>query len=136
MAGLALGAVDLFVDFERAAGIAGEGVEYARGLLLDRVARDQAAGRDCTGIDQRIERRTGLGLQADRIERVARRLDADFREHRVLAVLLQREPVGQRLGDRLDGERLARIADLVDEAVMRGDADAEAIGLDARSSGM
>ena len=132
MPGRALGGVDLLVDVERAAGIAGEGVEDARSLLLDRAAGDQAARRDCTSIDQRIERRTRLGLQADRVECVARGLDADFREHGVLAVLLQREPVGQRLGDGLDRERLAGIADFVDESVMRGDADAEPVGVGAR----
>ncbi len=73
-----------------------------------------------------------MGLQADRIERITRRFNADFREYCRLAVLFELETVGERLGDRLNGERSARITNLVDVAVVGGDADAEAVGIDAR----
>jgi hypothetical protein len=76
-----------------------------------------------------------LGPQADRVERIARGLDADLREHLVLAVFLERQPVGERLGNRLEGEGLARVADLVDEPVARGNADAEPVRIGARKLG-
>jgi hypothetical protein len=47
---------------------------------------------------------------------VAGRLDADPPQHVVEAAVAERETVGQRLRDRLDRERQARIADLVDPA--------------------
>ncbi len=47
----------------------------------------------------------------------------------LLAAVLKREAVGNRLGNRLDGELLARVADLVDVSVAGGDADAEPIGI-------
>src|SRR5450432_2232562 len=47
-------------------------------------------------------------------------------------MLLQRQPVGERLGNRLQGEMLAGIANLIDKSVMRGDANAESIGINIR----
>ena len=73
-----------------------------------------------------------MGPQADRIEGLAGRLDADFREHGGLAGILQRKPIGERLGHRLQRERLPRVAHLVDVAVASGDADAEPFGIDLR----
>ena len=130
--GRALGRVDLLVDVERTAGIARKRVENARRLLLDGGAGDEPARGDCTSIDQRIARSTSLGLEADRVEGVAGRLDPDPAEHRGLTSIIQREPVGERLGHRLDREGVARIADLVHVPVARGDADAEPVRFDAR----
>ena len=69
-----------------------------------------------------------MGPQADGVERISRRFDTDLRQHRVLAVFLQCEAVGQRFGDGLEGERPARIADLIDESILCRDADAEGPG--------
>jgi hypothetical protein len=66
-------------------------------------------------------------FQADGIEGLARGLDTDAFQHAGLALVFQRQAVGQRLGDRLDGEGLARVADLVDMARRGGDADAEPV---------
>ena len=125
MPGLALGAVDPVVDVERAAGITGEGVEDACGFLRDRGAGNQATGGDCTSIDQRVQRSTGLGPQADGVESIAGGLDPDLRQHGVFSVFRQCEPIGQGLGNGLDAEGLAGIAYFVDESIMGGDADAE-----------
>ena len=77
--GLAFGAVDRFVDREVAPGKGGDGRGDAFPLRLDRVPADQARRRDCTRIDHRIERRTGLGIETDAVEGIAAGLDADFR---------------------------------------------------------
>ena len=135
MPGRAFGSIDLFIDIKRAAGITRKCGEYAAGLCLNCIAIDQTAGSDCTGIDQRIERGTGLGLQADRIESVTRGFNADFCQHRRFAVLLQCQSIGQRLGHRLDGEVAASIADLVDITIVGGNADAEFICIDIREFG-
>lgn len=49
----------------------------------------------------------------------------------VEAAILQRQAVGDRLGDRLDGEWLARVAHLVDVAIHsdQGDAQPGRIGM-------
>ena len=46
-----------------------------------------------------------------------------------LAAVLEREAVGEGFGYRLDGELLARVADLVKVSVTGGDADAEPVGI-------
>jgi hypothetical protein len=48
-----------------------------------------------------------------------------FFEHPLSAEQLQGQAVGKGLGDRLDSERLAGIAHLVDAAIGRGECDAE-----------
>src|SRR6185436_14905120 len=57
------------------------------------------------------------------------RLHADFGQNGREAAVLERQPVGDRLRDRLDGERLARVADLVEASVGRREADAEPVGV-------
>ncbi len=49
--------------------------------------------------------RPGLGLQADRVERVARRLDAHVRVDDLESAIGERQRVGERLAHRLDRER-------------------------------
>jgi len=70
-------------------------------------------------------RPAGGRLQADLVEGVAGGLDRDLREHRRLAAILEGEPVHERLRDRLDRERLPRVADLVEVPVGGREADAE-----------
>jgi hypothetical protein len=68
-------------------------------------------------------------LQADGIECIARRLDADLAPYRLGAMVFESDAVDQRLRDRLDRELLARRADFVDLAVDGGDGDAEPVGV-------
>ena len=89
----------------------------------------QRGGGDGAGVDHRVHRPAGVRLQADGVEGVARRLDADLAPHLLGATVLEGDAVDQRLGDRLDRERLARRADLVDLAVDGGDGDAEPGGV-------
>ena len=72
-----------------------------------------------------------MGPQAHGIENVAGGLYPDLGEHGLLTVLLQREPIRERLGNRLDGKRRAGIADLVYESVARRDADSKPVGIGA-----
>ena len=135
MAGLALRAVDALVDLQRPPGVVGVGREHA----LERVRRDrreQPGAGDGPGVDHRVERRAGALAQADLVERLAARLDADAGAHRLGPQPLQRDAVGQRLGDRLDRERHARVAGLVDAAVDRHEAHAQIRGIRQASSGM
>ena len=51
-----------------------------------------------------------MGVELDRVEGVAARLEADARGYLAVARRLQRQAQGQGLGDRLDGEGLLGIA--------------------------
>ena len=124
-AGLALGAIDALVDRERTAGAARAQIDDAVDALGGGRRAHETRRRDRAGVDHRIERPAALPVEADRVERVAARLDADLAHHRVAAVILEGERVHERLRDRLDGERLAGVADLVHVAVDRRDRDPE-----------
>ncbi len=52
------------------------------------------------------------------------------------AVVLERQAVDERLGDRLDGEGAAGVADLVDVAVGGDHGDAEPVRVDLGQFGM
>jgi hypothetical protein len=125
MAGAALGFEDRLVNLQRPAGVGRDGVDDARQARLGARPADERRDGDRAGVDHRVHRPAGLRLEADGVERVARRLDADLAPHRLGALVLEGDAVDQRLGDRLDRELLARRADLVDLAVDGGDGDAE-----------
>jgi hypothetical protein len=124
MARLALGGEHGLVDVHGAPGVAGEGGEQAlqrRGL----VPAHQRRGGDGARVDHRVQRPARAGLQADGVEGLAGGLDAHLGQHRVEPAVLQREPVGDGLGDGLHRKRPARFADLVDMPVHGGQRDAE-----------
>ena len=125
---LALGLEHRLVDGQRPAGVGRHGVEHAR---QPRVRRCRLRSATPTAMAPALiiglQRPAGAGLQADRVEGVAGGLDADRLLHALAAAVLQRHAVDQRLGDRLQRERLARVADLVDLAVDGGDGDAEGL---------
>jgi hypothetical protein len=85
---------------------------------------DQPGACDCAGIDHRIEGMV-VGIEADRVEGVAGRLDADRTFHPFGAERIQRQREYERFRHRLDREGDAAIADLIDMAVDGGEADAE-----------
>jgi hypothetical protein len=109
----------------RASGGLAHPLERDRERLVAEARVQRAGHRDRAGVDQWIEGRVRPGLQLDRVERVAARLDVDVLERRVVAERLDRDAEHQRLGHRLHRERLARVADLEHAPLGRHHADAE-----------
>ena len=68
-----------------------------------------------------------MRIKADRVEGLARGFDPHARENLPQPGHLERQPVHQRFGDRLDGERGAAVAHLVDLAIDGGDRDTEPV---------
>ena len=130
--GLAFRAVNLLVDVELAAGagrqIAGDPLDPRLSVF----GEDLPAGRDCSRVDHRVERRATAGLEADGVKGIARRLHADPRKHVILPPVFQRQAVGKSLGNRLDGEFLPGVPDLVKMTVASRDADAEVVRIRVR----
>ena len=126
MAGAALRFEHRLVERERATGIGRQGADHPRRAAPAALSpRTSEAMAMAPALIIGFSGRPVLRLEADRVEGVARRLDADLSPHRLGAAVLEGDAVDQRLGDRLDRERLARRADLVDLAVDGGDGDAE-----------
>jgi len=123
--GHAFRAIYFLVHRERPSSVGLEHGENALELVLARSALHQPGAGDGPGVDHRIDRTPRLRMQADRIEGLPARLHPDFGQHLGSRVVLEREPVNERLGDRLNGEKLTRLADLVDLAVDRRHRDAE-----------
>ena len=127
VAGVVLGRVDGLVDLQRPARVARVGLQHAREALVRRRAGHERRRHDRAGVDHRVARLPAAGREADRVERVARRLHADLvRDGRAPAVG-ERQAVGERLGHRLDRERHAGVADLVEVTVGRREADPEGV---------
>src|SRR6185369_17024110 len=55
------------------------------------------------------------------------RLNADFVKHVIASVVLQCEPINERLGNGLNGKGLPGVTDFVDVAGGRHEADAEPV---------
>ena len=70
-----------------------------------------------------------VGIEPDRIEGIARRLDADFALDPCRPQRIQRQREHEGFGYRLDREGNAAVADLIDVPVERCEADAEMIGV-------
>lgn len=96
----------------------------------------QRRSSDRTGVDHRIARPLGHRVETDLVEGFPRRFDVDLLRDGLRASVGEREGVGERFRNRLDGERQARVAHLVYVSVDRGYADTERIGGTAASSGM
>ncbi len=125
VARLALGAVDGLVEGERSPRIGLEHRDEAAPAIGGAMAGDESRRGDGARVDQGIAGAAAAGLEADLVEGLARRFDADLREHGGLAAIVEGEAVDEGLRDRLDREGLARIADLVELAVDGREADAE-----------
>src|SRR5690606_21883306 len=126
----ALAGEDGQVDAELAAGEAVEAVEQ----LLDTGGgvhlAQQAGDGDGAAVNARIVRAVGRVELDDRVERVARGLDAHAAQHGAAAVHAQRVPVGEGFGGRLDGEGHRVVAHRADLPVGRRDGDGEQRGID------
>ena len=90
-------------------------------------AGDHPGGGDGSGIDHGIARPAGAGFETDGVEGVAGWLDADPLQDLGAGVVFKRQSVDERFGNGLDGERLPRVADLVNVASGGDQANAEPI---------
>ena len=129
VAGLAFRLVNFFVQGQFATSIKRKGFQNPFEPRRRRFARNQSGGGNRAGVDHRIARPAGAGIEADGIERIAGRLHADAFQNRIAAVVFKGEAVNERLGNGLDGEFLPRVADLIDRAVRRDETDAEPVGI-------
>jgi hypothetical protein len=120
-------------------------VELAPGKLAELLAdafervstvdlMDQAGTGDRAGIDHRVERPVVVG-QADRIERLAARLDADGRRHPLFTDHVERKREHEGFGDRLNGERHRAVADLINVAIDGDEGDTEMLRIGALQLG-
>ena len=78
----------------------------------------------------------GVRFERDRVEGVARGLHPDGGQDHVEAAVLDRECEHERLGHRLDRERVPDVSRLVDRAVEGCERYPEQIGIGTPSSGM
>ena len=98
-------------------------------------ARDQRDGRDGAGIDHRVLRCLRRHVDADLVERLARRLHPDSRIDRILADLIEGERIGERLGYRLNSEFDCGIAGLINISIRERQREPESSGFDAGELG-
>ena len=96
---------------------------------------DQGRGHDGAGVDQRIVRAAGVGFEADRVERLAARLEPHVSVHLVEAEFGDRQGVDERLRDRLDGELPIAVASGMDPAVHAHQCRAEPVRIDGGEFG-
>src|SRR5258708_11251350 len=106
-------------------------VKNARHTISGVRAVDQRGGDDGAGIDHRVEWAIAPVVEHNRIELIARRLDADASQHRIAAMIVQREAIYERLRDRLEREGLPRVAHFVNKAVGGHEGDAELVRIDS-----
>lgn len=127
--GRRLGAVDVLVDVQLPPGEPAQTGQDAaeRGLLT--AVGDQSGGHDGAGVDHRIGRPPGAGLQADGVERLAARFGAHPAAHLVEAERGQREGVDEGLGHRLQGEGGVRRAGAVGVPVHTHQGEPEVVGV-------
>ena len=126
--------VHVLVEHHVPARVVRERVDDAIHPVLVVTRLDEAGGDDRARVHHRVERPVQV-VDHDRVERVARRLDADPLQHRVAALVLERHAEHERLRDRLDGEREVGVAHLVDVAVGGDHADAEPVRVGAPELG-
>ena len=127
--GGALGKVDRGVDAgQRAAGVVAEQRQQIGDALA--VVGEQSGDGDGAGVDHGVVG-TVLAVELnDRVESVAARLDPDPCPHRVDAEQLESPAVGERLGERLQGELAGVVADSRHFAVRRAHSDREELRID------
>ena len=135
MAGLVLGIVDGLVEAEVASGVASEHFQQTTQAGRTVLAFNEGCRGDGPGVDHRISRASGARLKADGIERIARGLHAHLADDVLASVIFERHTIDKRLGDGLDGEGLARIADLVSSAIGGDEGDAKPVGIGFREFG-
>ena len=122
------------VEFEVPPGEGRHRLTHSPHLTIDVDAWDHRADHDRPGVDHRVVRSTGVGLEADGVERLAAGLEADVPGDLLQPQLVDHHRVDERLGDRLDRERVL-VARPVAAAEHAGHGDAEAVGVDVGELG-
>jgi len=125
VSGCLLGFVNGMVERERPSGVQRVDAQQATQLVVWRMAGYERRGGNSTSVNHRVQRASGSWSQADRVECVACGLDPNLGQHGVAAAIFQRQPIRERLRERLNREMLLRVSDLIDVAVGGGDANAE-----------
>ena len=124
VAGPAFGLVDGLVDREVSPGERRQAGDDAVELVLARAPADERRRDDGAGVDHRIRGASSGDVDADAVERIARRLAPDLREHGVVTLICERQGIHEGLGHRLDREG-DLVADVVHVPVQRGERQAE-----------
>jgi len=88
---------------------------------------DKRGGGDGARVDHRVARPLSNRVEADLVERLARRLHINPLSDDGQALVGKRESVAERLRNRLDGKTFPAVADLVDGPVAGAQADGERI---------
>jgi len=125
------GGIDRLVDAELTSGELAEHIADALEGAVALDAADESRTGDGAGVDHRIEWPV-VGVEADRIERFAARLDPDGLLDALVAERVEREGKDERLGDRLDGEGRRTVSDFVDVPVDGAERSPEVLGNGAR----
>ena len=102
----------------------GDDASHARRLVVIG-GGDERVRRDGAGVDHGVERALAARLEADLVERLTARFDADATLHLVEAAILDRHRVDERFADRLNGELRLGVTGAVDHAVDGGDCEGE-----------
>lgn len=94
-------------------------------MRLRHFSRKQAGCGDCTSIDHWIYGCTVLGIEADRIERIAARLYPHLAGHEFQTTVRQGGTVAKWFGNRLDSEELLGIPRGIGHAIHGDETDAK-----------
>jgi hypothetical protein len=130
--GVAFRLVDRLVQTQAAPGKCRQRSVQALPLVFGCVTCYQTGAGDGTGVNHRVARCAGVRIEADGIERVTARLDADPAHHCLDALIGQCLRIDEGLGHRLDGEGLRGVACGVGVAVHGDDAQPEPVGIGTR----
>jgi hypothetical protein len=131
----ALRVIHRLVDLEWSPGTAFQRRQEVSEPFLVSHALEQSRGGDGTRIDHRVEGSIATLVEDDGVEGVAARLDADLLQHLRGSVILEREPIDERLRDRLDREDVVRVAHLVHVPIGSRQRDPESSRIGVRERG-
>ena len=132
MAGAPLRLVHGLIESELPASRLAQTVEHDVEGLVAVLRMEERGDGNRSGVDHRVVRPVRLGLQADRVEGISARFDADVAGDLVVPELFERQPEHQRLGDRLEREGVPGVANL--EEAARGGGQGNRKQLRIRSS--
>jgi hypothetical protein len=111
--GCTFGTVDRLVYGYLAPDKPAEGLFNQLPLGLRTGGSHQTGGCDCASIDHRVQRRTGLRIQTDGIERFATGLDPHVGGNLLPTTCSQRSGINKGFGNRLNGKKFFSITDAI-----------------------
>ncbi len=132
---LRLGAIDGFIHREAVAGGVRKPLEDEVESARAGDIMDDAGDGNGPGIDHRVEGAVGMRVENDGVERIAARLNSDAFEDGVAADQFECETIDESFGDRLDGEGIISVADLMQRAIDSRDGNTEAVRIDSGQFG-